>query len=286
MTELYIYRFIMFWLVLAAALLGVKTYGDYRVHRFLVQTQTPLPPPLPANSVPGYPHGQVPGQPSIAYPPLPISQPTFLPQPASHARSLPPGVVAAGSGVNPAQQPPQSARQPPLPATAGTLPPARPTAGRLHTPDLRPQAGVPNHSIPAEEALPAEDPTVAEISAIQKRLGGSRVAAILSSDGGWPAGLDSEQVFLQTLQKLTAADPETAQGRAFSSPTTPNAVKPSLCPFPQQPLPLTASERQVVEQHLRRIAERLQSRDPEKSAAWDRLADRLGPAPTSNLPTR
>ncbi len=278
MTELYIYRFIMFCLVVTAGLLGIRYYGDYRVHQVLLR-QGP-----PGLVVPGLDQGY-----RLPYPAVPLdaqSQGHYNP-----GRALPPAPSRHSPGP-----PPVHANYAPLPAVASMPPtgvpdaPSRPQPNPAPLTQLSPPSSPPPtrsqglsnqdsqfqdpQSLPVQvpgnsrhnEVATTEDPVVAEIQAIQRRLGGSRVAEILAIDGDASAAQNAERVFLETLQKLQA-------GQTFDE--GPRAMSVASSRREHLEVPLTVAELEIVRRHLRCFAEQWQTSDPAKAAAWVRLADRL-----------
>ncbi len=247
MTELKFYRLIMVCLVLLAVGVGIKRYGDYRVNEFLSRE-------APAGLVAAASHG-APVNHADNYPLPQISQPLRQPPAADPWRA--PAVTAYGNAPLAVAG---STHRPTSAGAIGTLtdqpisPPAAPSWQPPRDPVSPPTAPI---------AVP-EDPVVAQIRELKRQLGGTGVGEILGGGQGIAADWDTEATFAEAVRELRAEQAARPEG---------SAERPALPVFANGMEPEEIVE---VRQHLRQFADRVAADSPERAAAYQRLAKRLG----------
>ncbi len=209
MTELYLYRFVMICLLIAAMLFGVQQYGDYRVQQFLAQQDHSLVPVQPI-AVPSLHPPQFVQTPQLSQ----LNQPQFnqplprfnQPEPQFN-RPLPlnpnsgamPGNRVVGQTGQPVHVMPPSMPAP-LPPFRGKSPgasisqPSNRPGFQLETP-VGTQSVTPS-KVEAGDEL-SSHALSDEIAKIQRAMGGSQIAKILGDELD-----DAENIFASTIEKL------------------------------------------------------------------------------------
>lgn len=259
MTELNFYRFVMFWLVLAAIGFGVKKYGDYRVERFLAN-QVNSPPAVNQTQLATYPTPWVPQhQPNVIQAlPRPTNESSIVTRtPAPPVAILsPPRIPGIQSADRDSTRTPLIFEHPPSPPVRNQQPPVR---------------------LPSTAPKPLTNPTVAEIVRIQESLGGSQIAPILETDHN--ESLDSGQLFQETVQRLQETlEQQPAQESSLVSELIDQGQQIALGSIAGQPedtRELSQDEIADLLKYLKYFARQHKALDPEKSRSCERLARRL-----------